>query len=213
MNEINRGVANINGSTGRYDGVITNPSEKFGQNAVDNYFSYLEKPVIEDEHNPAPILDFSLNPKAGEKNAEKLEKFVKKNDEYLDKLPPLEFEYRYMPNVVNGQIDKKALYSAAYEEMGRRDEVSVKELDEAYAIDDSYTYEALDVNKDGKVTVPEYSTSFLAADLASKDGENQQIDGTINSKGYNAILAYAKKANAQAASKLYSGLYSNYKLG
>ena len=151
MYEVNPGVAKINGSKGRYDDAVSNSSIKYGRNAVDNFYSYMENPIIRDNHATAPILDFSVNQEATDKNIEKLEEFTKKNDDYLNSLPPLEFEYRYMPNVINGQIDKQALLGASYEAMGGRNEISVKELNESYTLDDSYTYESLDINQDGKV--------------------------------------------------------------
>ena len=49
-------------------------------------------------------------PQAQEANIELLEKYADKNDEYLNSLPPLEYESRYMPNLVKGSIDKKAVF-------------------------------------------------------------------------------------------------------
>ena len=70
MFEVVNGVAKIDGSKGIYDGDnITNPSVKYGRNAVANYYSYLEKPISE-MMNPdtmaAPILDLRGTPAAAE---------------------------------------------------------------------------------------------------------------------------------------------------
>lgn len=212
MFEVNNGVAKINGTNGKYDGKVTDPSVRYGRNAVENYYTYLENPIVEDKMTTAPILDFSLNPNASDNNADKLNKFLKENDEYLRALPPLKYEYRYMPQ---GPINTKALLGAAYEEMGGKKELSVEELDSKFAPDASFTSKALDLNNDGKVDIGEYSTSILAADMLSKSDtlDIKNIDGTINNKGFNAVLAYTQKSNAAAATKLYSNIYNTCNLG
>lgn len=212
MFEVNNGVAKIDGSKGKYDGKVTDPSVRYGRNAVENYYTYLEKPIVSDTFNTAPILDFGMSPAAADKNAEKLDKFLKENDEYLNALPPLEFEYRYMPT---SKLDKKALMGAAYEEMGGVKEMSVEEMDSRFAPDDSFTSQALDINKDGKIDNGEYASSILAADMLSKSDipNPANIDGTINNKGFNAVLAYTQKSKAAAAAALYSNIYNTYNLG
>ena len=215
MYEVNNGIAKIDGSKGKYDNKITNPSVKYGRNAVENYFSYLEKPIIEDSITPAPILDFGMSPEAADNNAAKLNEFLKENDEYLKALPPLEFEYRYMPQMQKGEIDKQAVLGAAYEELGQVKELSVKDLDNKFAPDDTFTSAALDINKDGKIDIAEYSSSIIAADMLSKSSkpDMKNIDGTINRNGFNALLKYTQKSNAEAAAKLYSNIYNTYNLG
>lgn len=208
MFEVNNGVAQINGSMGKYDGKVEDPSTRYGRNAVENYYTYVEKPIVADKMNTPPILSGS------DSDADKLNNFLKENDEYLKALPPLEFEYRYMPQMPKGQIDKKALLGAAYEEMGKVNEMSVEEMDNRFAPDDSFTSRALDINKDGKIDNGEYATSILAADMLSKSDtpDTANIDGTINKKGFNAVLAYTQKSNAAAAAALYSNIYNTYNL-
>lgn len=210
MFEVNNGVAQINGSMGKYDGKVEDPSTRYGRNAVENYYTYVEQPIVADKMgvngtgvNGANDVDTKLN------------NFLKENDEYLKALPPLEFEYRYMPQMPKGQIDKKAVLGAAYEEMGRVHEMSVEEMDNRFAPDDSFTSRALDINKDGKIDNGEYATSILAADMLSKSDmpDINNIDGTINKNGFNAVLAYTQKSRAEAAAKLYSNIYNNYNLG
>ncbi|MBE7711343.1 MAG: hypothetical protein E7Z92_04300 [Cyanobacteria bacterium SIG31] len=202
----------VNGSNGKYDKLVADESVKYGRNAVENHLQYMEAPLVNDKDVPAPILNFSPTVNAGEENIQKLEKFVKANDEYLSKLPPLEYEYRYMAKPVNGNIDKKSLYGNAYEEMQAK-ELSVKEFENRYLINNDYTAEPLDINKDGKIDVAEYGANILAADILSKGTTDvRAVDGTINEKGWNAILAYTKKANAAAATKLYSNIYNTYNL-
>ena len=214
MFEVRNGVANIDGTKGKYDNKTTDPSVKYGRNAVENLYTYMEHPLVTDNMTTAPILDFGLNSDAPQKNIDKLDKFLKENDEYLKALPPLEFEYRYMPKMPKGQVDRKAVLGAAYEEMGEN-ELSVKELDSRFAPDNTFTSKALDVNNDGKVDIAEYGSSILAADMLSKsDTPNPaNIDGTINKKGFDAVLAYTQKSKAEAAAKLYSSIYNTYNLG
>ncbi len=215
MYEVNNGIARIDGSKGKYDNKVTNPSVKYGRNAVENYFTYLEKPIVADSINPAPILDLGMSPNAADNNAEKLNKFLKENDEYLKALPPLEFEYRYMPQLQKGEIDKQAVLGAAYEELGQVKELSIKDLDNKFAPDETFTSAALDINKDGNVDIAEYSSSIIAADMLSKSSkpDMKNIDGTINRNGFNALLKYTQKSNAEAAAKLYSNIYNTYNLG
>lgn len=212
MFEVNNGIAKINGANGKYDERVSDPSVRYGRNAVENYYTYLENPIVEDKMTPAPILDFGLNPNADNNNTDKLNKFLKENDEYLKALPPLQYEYRYMPQ---GPVNTKALLGAAYEEMGGKKELSVEELDSKFAPDASFTSKALDLNNDGKVDIGEYGSSILAADMLSKSDtpDTKNIDGTINNKGFNAVLAYTQKSNVAAATKLYSNIYNTYNLG
>lgn len=216
MFEVNNNVAKIDGKQGKYDDkTVTNPSVRYGRNAVDNYYSYIEKPFTMDKMNPAPILDFGVNPDAAEKNEAKLNKFLDENDKYLSALPPLEFEYRYMPTQARGQVDAQSALGAAYEEMGQRKAVPVNEMDHSFAASDEFSTKPMDINGDGKIDNAEYASSLLAADALSKgeDANPDNIDGTINRKGFDAVLAYTKKSNAQAAANLYSNLYNKYQLG
>lgn len=215
MFEVNNGVAKINGAKGKYDNKVSDPSVKYGRNAVENYYTYLEQPLVADKMTTAPILDFGLNPDAAEKNVDKLDKFLKENDEYLSALPPLKYEYRYMPQMQKGQVDTKAVLGAAYEEMGKTKELAVDELDYRFAPDNNFTSKALDLNNDGKVDIAEYGSSILAADMLSKSDtpDVKNIDGTINKRGFDAVLAYTQKSKAEAAAKLYSNIYNTYNLG
>ncbi len=212
MFEVNNGIAKINGNNGKYtEDSITNPSVRYGRNSVQNFYTYIEQPIIKDNHATPPILDLGLSPDAAEKNIEKIEKYVKENDTYLKSLPPLEYEYRYMPNLRKpGEINNDALFGAAYEELGKRTEVSVKDLDTNLAKDDNYSAGSMDLNKDGVVDIGEYGASILTADMISNNGN---INGTINRNGHNAVLELNKKANAQAASELYSAVYNQFDLG
>ncbi|MCM1003512.1 MAG: hypothetical protein NC408_04140 [Candidatus Gastranaerophilales bacterium] len=184
----------INGSNGNYD----------------SYMQYLEAPLVNDKHSTAPILDFSPTEEADANNIEALEKFADENDAYLSSLPPLEYEYRYMPE---GTFDKKALLATAREEMGA-DELTVEEFEDRFVIDESMTAEPLDVNKDGKIDTSEYAANIVATDLLSKDTTDPiKADGVITPKGLNAILEYSQKSRAAAAADLYANIYRTYNLG
>ena len=73
----------------------------------------------------------------------------------------------------------------------------------------------MDINKDGKIDIAEYGSSIIAADLLSKSDspDINNVDGTINKKGFDALLRYTQKSNAEAAAKLYSNIYNTYNLG
>lgn len=189
----------INGSKGQYD--------NYGKNAVDNHIQHAASPLEGINKNITPILDYSPTEEAENNNIEALEKFADKNDEYLASLPPLEYEYRYMPE---GNFDKKALLGAAEQEMGTK-ELGVKEFEEMFLVDDSMTAEPLDINKDGKIDNSEYAANIVAADILSKDSTDPiKADGVITPKGLNAVLEYSKKSNAAAAAKLYANIYDTY---
>jgi len=203
----------INGNNGYFDDKIKDPSIRYGLNAVNNVYKHTSK-SLESDYSTAPILNFDGSDNAYNENIQKLESFIKSNDEYLKSMPSLEFEYRYMPVQGVGKVDKKALLGAALGEMNAK-ELSVEEFENRFLLDeDSMTAKPLDINKDGKIDIAEYSTNILATDLLSKGTTDvSKIDGTINTKGLNAIFEYTKKANAQAASELYTKLYNTYDLG
>ena len=212
MFEVNNGVAKIDGARGKYNEEnVTNPSVRYGRNSVQNFYSYLEQPIVKDNNATPPILDFSTNPDAPNNNIEKMDKYIKENDAYLNSLPPLEYECRYMPNIHKpNEVDKDALLGTAYEELGGRKEVNAKDLEESFAINDNLSSSPLDINKDGKIDIGEYASSILAADMMSNNGS---IKGSINSSGHNAVRELTKKANAAAATQLYTSLYNKYNLG
>lgn len=203
----------INGSNGRYDGKITDESIKYGRNAVDNHIKAMEAPIANENFAVPPVFDFSPTAEADNRNIKALEEYIEKNDEYLNSLPPLQYEYRYIPNFVNGKLDKKAVLGAAFEEMGQNKELSVKEFEKRYLINDSQTAEPLDINKDGKIDIAEYGSNIIAADILSKGTTDpMKANGIINAQGMNAVLEYSKKSNAAAAAKLYANIYNTHKL-
>lgn len=214
MFEVYNNITKIDGKNGLYDGHKLNPSVKYGRNAVENLNTYYEAPIVNNDYNPAPILDLGTNPNVSENNITKIENFIQKNDKYLDSLPPLQYEYRYMPNLTNGKIDTQALFGAAYEEMGQTKEIDVNDIDKMYGDNSELTSKAIDLNNDNKIDVAEYSTTILAADMLSKssDANLKNIDGTINNTGANAVLSYAQKSKIDAANALYSKIYNNYNL-
>ena len=203
----------ITGATGKYDGIIKDDSIRYGRNVVENNTQYMEAPLINDNGATPPILSFTPSAEHDDKNFQKIEKYINENDEYLKSLPPLEFEYRYLPNFNNGNIDKKALYGVAYETMGAK-ELPVEEFESRYLLNDKLTAEPIDINKDGKIDIAEYGANIMASDVLSKGSEDiTKADGTVNAKGMNAILEYSQKSKAAAATKLYTDIYNRYDLG
>ena len=204
----------VNGSNGKYDGKIADESVKYGRNAVDNHVKHMQAPIVNDNFAVPPVFDFAPTSTSSDSNLKAMEDFVNANDTYLNSLPPLQYEYRCIPNFTKGNLDKKAVLAAAYEEMGGVKELPVEEFEDRYLIDDSQTAEPMDINKDGKIDVAEYAANIVATDVLSKGSTNpMDADGVINTKGMNAILEYSKKSNAAAASKLYSNIYNTHKLG
>ena len=104
----------INGMNGRYDRKVEDESVRYGINSVDNHAIHSVSPLMNDNVALPPILDFSGTPEAQDINIKLLEKYADQNDAYLASLPPLEYEYRYMPNVINGKIDKKRKWNTIY---------------------------------------------------------------------------------------------------
>ncbi len=204
----------INGSQGRYDGKVKDDSIRYGQNSVDNHIKNMEAPLVKDNMAVPPVFDFSPTAQTEENNLKALEKYIDKNDEYLNSLPPLQYEYRYIPNFVNGKLDKKAVLGAALEEMNGAKELSVKEFEKKYLMSDIQTAEPLDINNDGKIDIAEYGANIVAADILSKGSTDpMKANGIINPKGMNAVLEYSKKSNAAAAAKLYANIYNTHQLG
>ncbi|MCM1266076.1 MAG: hypothetical protein NC200_07745 [Candidatus Gastranaerophilales bacterium] len=128
-----------------------------------------------------------------------------------DTMPPLKFEYRYMPN---GKLDKMALLGNAYEELGKRIEVKTEEMTETIQKvgGDKFSADALDINKDGYIDVAEYATSTLTEDILSSakgfEIDSSKIDGVINNDGSNKTFALNLKSNEKKASEIYSKLYN-----
>lgn len=217
---IQNNAAYINGANGIYDGKIADNSVRYGRNAAANHFEYLKnipgkKPAKTDTFECTnKNCGNLLKNKLCEVNAEKV---IKETDEYLNSLPPLDFEYRYMPEGANGKnIDKMALLGSAYEEMGRKLSIPVQELNEkmksAYKEADT---KALDINSDGKIDVAEYSISNLTSDMLSKSDtlDAKNITGTVNKDGMYKNLAYVNPKNYAEANKNFTDIYNAYNLG
>lgn len=217
---VQNNIAYINGANGIYDGKIADNSVKYGRNAAANHFEYIKdipgkKPEKTDSFN-------CTNNNYGNLLKNKLceistEKIIKETDEYLNSLPPLDFEYRYMPEGANGKnIDKMALLGSAFEEMGRKLSISVQELTNkmklAYKEADT---KALDINRDGKIDIGEYSASILTSDMLSKSDslDAKNITGTVNKDGLYKNLAYVNPKNYAEANKNFTDIYKAYNLG
>ena len=216
---IENNTAYINGNRGIYDGKIADKSVLYGRNAVANHFEYLKdlggkKSEKADTFTPS-------NKNAGNLLKSKLteigsEKLIKETDDFLNSLPPFDFEYRYMPEGANGKnIDKLALLGSAFEEMGKKISIPVQEMTEKLkaSIKDADA-SVLDINKDGRIDNAEYSTSILASDMLSKGDEfdASKVDGNINKNGLYKSLAYANVKNHEKASKNLAEIYNSYNL-
>ena len=149
-------------------------------------------------------------------------------------MPPINFEYRYIPN---GRYSYKALMGNAYEELGKKTEVSVAELNKKFdsdkqkieamnkeilarnpnspVVNPDFTAEALDLNRDGKVDIAEYATSIMAADMLDGDQTKcdvKNLDGVITNKGEDASMALYMKQNVQNAKALFNEIHKTFQL-
>ena len=210
----------ISGDFGKYDGIVKDNSVRYGRNSVDNFKKYLAagiKPGV-----TAPNIDEKKlqSEDSFEKEISKADEFIKKLEDNYANFPGVKFVQQYMPGEIkDGNINKMALLGAAYEELGKI-EVTKAEMEETMkkglSKNDNISADALDVNKDGKIDLAEYSTSILLSDALSTNGNEvsaKNINGIVTNEGLNAILPYGLKANNEAAYKTYSYLYDFYKLG
>lgn len=146
-----------------------------------------------------------------------------KDLEKSDNMPPLAFEYRYVPD---GKYSTLALMGNAYEELGKKTEVSVEELNKKFADTNKeigqksgveLCADALDLNNDGKVDLAEYATSTMATDMLDSLDEKtmptvNNIDGVITNNGENAALKLYTKNNIQPAKQIFTNLYNTFNL-
>lgn len=217
---VQNNTAYINGNNGIYDNKIADNSVRYGRNAASNHFSYLDALKGKPSENSASS-DLSknstnlLNQHKTEANAEKV---INESDEYISSMPPLDFEYRYMPEGANSKnIDKMALLGSAFEEMGKKISMPVQELTDKLKLAFKETdARVLDINRDGQIDTAEYSTSILASDMLSKNPEQldaQNITGVVNKTGLNTVMAYANEKNQAIANKSLTDIYNAYNLG
>ncbi len=208
-------IAKIDGNSGIYDGKIKNSSVRYGRNAINNHIGYLNSyvpgkvdlPNLKDLHT-LPKDEFN-------KKMVELEESLNRLDDTINNLPPLDFELRYAQNK-NG-LDKLSVVGAAYEELGQRQEVTVRELSDNLkeGLGENFTAEAMDLNKDGKINLGEYSASIVLSDILSEKSDNITIkdaNGIITNDGQKRMLPYGLDKNIKMASKIYQAIYDCYDL-
>ncbi len=136
------------------------------------------------------------------------------NDLSTEKMPPIQFEYRYMPD---GKINPYALIGNAYEELGQKVKVKTEDLNKQFETMPECSADALDINKDGYVDIAEYSTSTLVQDVLSKDDkfniDPSKVTGIINNMGESKSFALNYKKNEDSARNIYQNLYNEFNLG
>lgn len=205
------GVTVINGNKGPYDNSISNPSVKYGRNALANFFrTYSTKPLTEDkfEFSSAKGADFDKQMAANEALAAKLK-------EQSENMPVPDFEYQYMPQKANStNFDKMALMAAAYEELGQNTEIPLEELNNKVqsAFGDKVSADALDLDGDKKVDIAEYSTGILLEDILSKDSSNPNITGVINKKGQLKALSSLTSENQTRTNNALKTMHKIFEL-
>lgn len=215
MYKIVNNATNIDGSRGKYSKKVQDPSICYGRNAIHNYKSYIK----DLKFNPVELPDLkdlhTLKQDEFDKKMSELDKALCKIDK--QKMPPIDFSCRYMPSRF---INQYALMGAAYEAMGKKTAISTKELtkscqktvDEIYKdpkISPEMSASAVDINKDGKIDIAEYSTTILVADALSKSSkfDTRNIDGSFTNTGENSLLFFNTRENYKIANTTYRNLY------
>jgi len=130
----------------------------------------------------------------------------------------VKFKEKYMPGQIkDGQIDKMALMGAAYEEMGKHTSIPTSLLTKLTqkSSGENTNADAIDLNKDGRIDIGEYSTTILVSDALSRGDKitPDNIKGIVTNEGLNKSLVFANKKNFDMAYKTYSALYDYYNLG
>lgn len=232
MYSVVNNTAYVTGDFGKYGRRIKDYSVRYGRNSVDNQKHYISNYVQPSVQMNYRKVDFSPVCKIGFINKfadfvrsmifnaqiKKLDKQIKKMEEYESRRTPVNFVRKYMPgNIENGEINTQALMGDAYEEMERRTSVSTSEITKTIQqIDSEMSAEALDINDDGNIDIGEYAASVLATDALSESGEfsiqKEDINGVITNSGENSAVALYTNKNKDAAKEIFAKLYTYYKL-
>lgn len=207
-------VAKINGENGFYTRRVMDKSTCYGRNAINNFNAYQQK-----LWNPSSAPDLrdlaSLDTASFDKKMHAFNTFLDEG------LPPFDYEVQYMPSA---KLDKKALFGAAFEEMGQVDEIRVDVLSkimqnrlDAQLGKNSIrmSARAMDLNRDNKISVDEYSTSILLKDALSRGDKfaKKNVKGSFTKEGENALVHYNMAHNFKVANSTYQKIYDSYKLG
>lgn len=188
----------VTGATGNYDNKTNDPNVKYGRNAVSNYKEYLS-----DLSNPTNPLDT-------------------KTDKYI----PVKYKLNYLPEdkVEFTTLNKQALLGASYEDLGAA-EKSVSELNKmGEKFSDQVSYEAFDVNGDGKISVDENAVAILIKDMADNhptdevlttgklDINTKDLDGACTETGDTNLWSFLKKDKVAASKQLVTQIYQAFGL-
>ena len=205
----------INGKKGRYDKSVKNTHVRYGRNALSNFKKYATTRIdvldVPDLSNLSKLPQDEFLAKLGT-----LDSYLAKTHNALKKLLPVNFVMKYMPA---GKMDKMALMGAAYEELDKRTEVTTDEFNAFLNNEETLEgldAEVLDINKDGKIDVSEYSTSILVSDILSADNDTvttKNINGVITEKGHSNLLAYFNPKNSVIARETFAKLHTLFNLG
>lgn len=212
----------INGSNGIYDGTINNPSVRYGRNAGNNYKNYVQS--LDSSMDKFPQIKTGKLLKSSD---DKFHKEVAKLNSALDNLDKstdisLSYEFRYQPKSQKGVVDAMALMGAAYEQLGQKASISVRKAtnmlkQSCSEFKKSVSAKALDINKDRKIDLSEYSSYMLASDMlstepTSSDLKRTNITGMITNQGENASYALFNKEIEDVARNIFKSIQSDFKL-
>ena len=244
-------TAQINGESGPYDNKVKDPSVKYGRNASANYKEYLAPPAPMSEEAKKSlkqidkdVLDLSKDIKQTTDPVERKKKLVELialQNKYLQQVGetlnkvgeyyakhPIQFKLKYIPGqkVDKKTLDKKALLAASYEDLGA-ESVPVYDLDDRLkksnpALGANISYQAFDLNHDGKIDIGENAAAILIEDMASKESTStvlssgklnlngDNVDGTITEEGAKNLTAFLKKDKVEENKAIISQVYDSF---
>lgn len=218
MYQVANNRAYIDGSKGYYDGKVLNPSVRYGRNAIDNYKNYLAD-FSYDAGNSSDTFESNKKTKKLIKNPIDAIKqlFYKKN-------PPEGYNNRYTPYETNYRfLDKFALMGSAYEQMDENISMPTSEFTKRLqAMSDAnwgegeiiLDGEVLDLNRDGKIDLAEYSASIILEDALSKDEifDEHNVTGCVTEKGEDRAIDYFEPYNYTNSRITFKKIYRTFHL-
>ncbi len=215
---ISNNIAFINGQNGPYDNKIKDKNVRYGRNAVANYMEYLQGFQLPKDAKTLPDLAKLTHDSFEQRTS--VEDLINQTESLLadleaqsKKVPPLSFRLKYLPEdrVDAKNLNKPALLGAAFEDLGKRESVSVAELNQGFPeqLKQKCTMEAFDVNNDGQIDIAEDAAAILIKDMVDKIPTNEiletgkiqlqadKLDGIITKTGETNFWTFLSTKNTQ----------------
>jgi len=226
-------TAYINGQSGAYDEKVKDKNVRYGRNAIANYLQYLQGFKLPEGIKTLSDLaklskdDFVKSNTADERLKE-IEINLNNLSEQSGKIPPIKFKLKYLPEdkVDTKNLNKSALLGAAYEDLGKKESVSIAEFDKDLpeTIKKKASAKAFDVNNDGQIDIAEDAAAILIKDMADKiptkeiletgkiELQADKLDGTITQTGDTNLWALLSTRNVDNSKQLISEVHQKYQL-